>query len=131
MLERLSSVEEKYEELNKLLADPEVVADHTKVQQYAKEQSVMREVVELAREYREVINEISDLKDMLRSESDPDILSLVKDEHATLEGKKEEAEERLRMALVPKDPNDDKNVIIEIRAGTGGGRGRVICLKSI
>ena len=120
MLERLSSVEEKYEELNKLLADPEVVADYTKVQQYAKEQSVMREVVELAREYREVIKEISDLKDMLRSESDPDILSMVKDEHATLEGKKEEAEERLRMALVPKDPNDDKNVIIEIRAGTGG-----------
>ena len=120
MLERLSSVEEKYEELNKLLADPEVVTDHTKVQQYAKEQSVMREVVELAREYREVIKEISDLRDMLRSESDPDILSLVKDEQATLEGKKEEAEERLRMALVPKDPNDDKNVIIEIRAGTGG-----------
>ena len=120
MLERLSSVEEKYEELNKLLADPEVVADYTKVQQYAKEQSVMREVVELAREYREVIKEISDLRDMLRSESDPDILSLAKDEHATLEGKKEEAEERLRMALVPKDPNDDKNVIIEIRAGTGG-----------
>ena len=120
MLERLSSVEEKYEELNKLLADPEVVTDHTKVQQYAKEQSVMREVVELAREYREVIKEISDLRDMLRSESDPDILSLAKAEHATLEGKKEEAEERLRMALVPKDPNDDKNVIIEIRAGTGG-----------
>ena len=120
MLERLSSVEEKYEELNKLLADPEVVTDHTKVQQYAKEQSVMREVVELAREYREVIKEISDLRDMLRSESDPDILSLAKDEHATLEGKKEEAEERLRMALVPKDPNDDKNVIIVIRAGTGG-----------
>ena len=120
MLERLSSVEEKYEELNKLLTDPEVVADYTKVQQYAKEQSVMREVVELAREYREVIKEISDLRDMLRSESDPDILSLAKDEHVTLEGKKEEAEERLRMALVPKDPNDDKNVIIEIRAGTGG-----------
>ena len=55
MLERLSSVEEKYEELNRLLSDPEVVADYTKVQQYAKEQSVMREVVELAREYREVM----------------------------------------------------------------------------
>ena len=120
MLERLSSVEEKYEELNKLLADPEVVADYTKVQQYAKEQSVMREVVELAREYREVIKEISELRDMVRSESDPELLSLAKDEQATLEGKKENAEERLRRALVPKDPNDDKNVIIEIRAGTGG-----------
>mgnify|MGYP002395611299 FL=1 len=120
MLERLSSVEEKYEELNKLLADPEVVADYTKVQQYAKEQSVMREVVELAREYREVIKELSDLRGMLRSESDPEILSLAKDEQVTLEGKQKEAEERLRKALVPKDPNDDKNVIIEIRAGTGG-----------
>ena len=120
MLERLSSVEEKYEELNKLLTDPEVVADYTKVQQYAKEQSVMREVVELAREYREVIKEISDLRDMLRSESDPEILSLAKDEQVTLEGNKENVEERLRMALVPTDPNDDKNVIIEIRAGTGG-----------
>ena len=120
MLERLSSVEEKYEELNKLLADPEVVADYTKVQQYAKEQSVMREVVELAREYREVIKEISDLRDMLRSESDPEILSLAKDEQLTLEGKQQKAEERLRKALVPKDPNDEKNVIIEIRAGTGG-----------
>ena len=120
MLERLSSVEEKYEELNKLLSDPEVVADYTKVQQYAKEQSVMREVVELAREYREVIKEISELRDMVRSESDPELLSLAKDEQATLEGKKENAEEKLRRALVPKDPNDDKNVIIEIRAGTGG-----------
>ena len=120
MLERLSSVEEKYEELNKLLSDPEVVADYTKVQQYAKEQSVMREVVELAREYREVIKEISELRDMLRSESDPELLSLAKDEQATLEGNKENVEERLRMALVPTDPNDDKNVIIEIRAGTGG-----------
>ncbi len=92
MLERLSSVEEKYEELNKLLADPEVVTDYTKVQQYAKEQSVMREVVELAREYREVIKEISDLRDMLRSESDPEILSLAKDEQLTLEGKKQKAE---------------------------------------
>ena len=120
MLERLSSVEEKYEELNKLLADPEVVADYTKVQQYAKEQSVMREVVELAREYREVIKEIADLREMLRSESDSEILSLAKDEQATLEGNKEDVEERLRIALVPTDPNDDKNVIIEIRAGTGG-----------
>ena len=120
MLERLSSVEEKYEELNKLLADPEVVTDYTKVQQYAKEQSVMREVVELAREYREVIKEIADLREMLRSESDSEILSLAKEEQATLEGNKEDVEERLRMALVPKDPNDDKNVIIEIRAGTGG-----------
>ena len=120
MLERLSSVEEKYEELNRLLADPEVVADYTKVQKYAKEQSVMREVVELAREYREVMREISELREMLRSENDAEILAMAKQEQSELEEKQEVVEQKLRLALVPKDPNDDKNVIIEIRAGTGG-----------
>ena len=120
MLERLSSVEEKYEELNRLLADPEVVADYTKVQQYAKEQSVMREVVELAREYREVMREIAELREMLRSENDAEILAMAKQEQSELEEKQEVVEQKLRLALVPKDPNDDKNVIIEIRAGTGG-----------
>ncbi|MEC9366165.1 MAG: peptide chain release factor 1 [Chloroflexota bacterium] len=120
MLERLSSVEQKYEELNRLLADPEVVADYTKVQQYAKEQSVMREVVELAREYKEVLRELADLREMVRSETDAEILAMAKDEQSELENKKEVAEQKLRLALVPKDPNDEKNVIIEIRAGTGG-----------
>jgi len=120
MLERLSSVEQKYEELNRLLADPEVVADYTKVQQYAKEQSVMREVVELAREYKEVLRELADLREMVRSETDSEILAMAKDEQSELENKKEVAEQKLRLALVPKDPNDEKNVIIEIRAGTGG-----------
>jgi len=120
MLERLSSVEEKYEELNRLLADPEVVADYTKVQQYAKEQSVMREVVELAREYREVMREIAELREMLRSENDTEILAMAKQEQSELEEKQEVVEQKLRLALDPKDPNDDKNVIIEIRAGTGG-----------
>ena len=120
MLERLSSVEEKYEELNRLLADPEVVADYTKVQQYAKEQSVMREVVELAREYREVMREMAELREMLRSENDTEILAMAKQEQSELEEKQEVVEQKLRLALVPKDPNDDKNVIIEIRAGTGG-----------
>ena len=120
MLERLSSVEEKYEELNRLLSDPEVVADYTKVQQYAKEQSVMREVVELAREYREVMREMAELREMLRSENDTEILAMAKQEQSELEEKQEVVEQKLRLALVPKDPNDDKNVIIEIRAGTGG-----------
>ena len=84
MLERLSSVEEKYEELNRLLADPEVVADYTKVQQYAKEQSVMREVVELAREYREVMREIAELREMLRSENDTEILAMAKQEQSAV-----------------------------------------------
>ena len=76
----------------------------------------MREVVELAREYRQVIEEISELREMLRSENDAEILAMAKDEQVSLEEKKEKTEDRLRLALVPKDPNDSKNVIIEISA---------------
>ena len=120
MLDRLSSLEEKYEELDKLLADPEVVMDYTKVQQYAKEQAAMREVVELAREYRSVTEDLREVTDMLHNENDPDLLAMAKEEQEALQIKHDQVEADLKLALVPSDPNDDKNVIIEIRAGTGG-----------
>ncbi len=120
MLDRLSSLEEKYEELDKLLADPEVVMDYTKVQQYAKEQAAMREVVELAREYRSVTEDLREVTDMLHNENDPDLIAMAKEEQEALQIKHDQVEADLKLALVPSDPNDDKNVIIEIRAGTGG-----------
>ena len=120
MLDRLSSLEEKYEELDKLLADPEVVMDYTKVQQYAKEQAAMREVVELAREYRSVTEDLREVTDMVHNENDPDLLAMAKEEQEALQIKHDQVEADLKLALVPSDPNDDKNVIIEIRAGTGG-----------
>ena len=120
MLDRLSSLEEKYEELDKLLADPEVVMDYTKVQQYAKEQAAMREVVELAREYRSVTEDLREVTDMVHNENDPDLLAMAKEEQEALQTKHDQVEADLKLALVPSDPNDDKNVIIEIRAGTGG-----------
>ena len=120
MLDRLSSVEERYEELNKLLSDPVVVADYTKVQQYAKEQAAMREVVELARNFRKIQVEISELQDIAHKEIDADLVQMAKDELEPLLVRVDQAESDLKMALVPKDPNDEKNVIMEIRAGTGG-----------
>ena len=120
MLDRLSSLEEKYEELDKLLADPEVVMDYTKVQQYAKEQAAMREVVELAREYRSVTEDLREVTDMVHNENNPDLLAMAKEEQEALQIKHDQVEADLKLALVPSDPNDDKNVIIEIRAGTGG-----------
>ena len=120
MLDRLSSLEEKYEELDKLLADPEVVMDYTKVQQYAKEQAAMREVVELAREYRSVTEDLREVTDMVHNENDPDLLAMAKEEQEALQIKHDQVEADLKLALFPSDPNDDKNVIIEIRAGTGG-----------
>jgi len=120
MLDRLSSVEERYEELDRLLSDPAVVGDYTKVQQYAKEQSAMREVVELARKFRNIQLEISELKDIAYRENDVDLVELAKEELEPLLAQVGQAEENLKKALVPKDPNDEKNVIMEIRAGTGG-----------
>ena len=120
MLDRLSSVEERYEELNSLLSDPVVVADYTKVQQYAKEQTAMREVVELARNFRKIQVEISELQDIAHKEIDADLVQMAKEELEPLLVRVDQAESDLKMALVPKDPNDEKNVIMEIRAGTGG-----------
>ena len=120
MLDRLSSVEERYEELNRLLSDPEVVGDYTKVQQYAKEQAAMREVVELSRNFRKIQVEISELQDIAHKEIDADLVQMAKEELEPLLVRVGQAESDLKMALVPKDPNDEKNVIMEIRAGTGG-----------
>ena len=120
MLDRLSSVEERYEELNRLLSDPAVVGDYTKVQQYAKEQAAMREVVELARNFRRLQIEISELQDIAHKEADTDLVEMAKEELEPLLVQVDRAEDDLKMALVPKDPNDEKNVIMEIRAGTGG-----------
>ena len=120
MLDRLSSVEERYEELNKLLSDPLVVGDYTKVQKYAKEQAAMREVVELARNFRRLQIEISELQEIVHKESDSDLVELAKEELYPLFDQVVKAEEDLKLALVPKDPNDEKNVIMEIRGGTGG-----------
>ena len=120
MIDRISSFEERYEELNQLLADPEVVADYTQVQRYAKEQSTIREVVELSREYRRLSDGIKDAHEMAHGETDPEIVNMAREEQQSLQAALEITEENLKIALVPKDPNDDKNVIIEIRAGTGG-----------
>ena len=120
MIDRISSFEERYEELNQLLADPEVVADYNQVQRYAKEQSTIREVVELSREYRRLSDGIKDAREMAHGETDPEIVNMAREEQQSLQAALEITEENLKIALVPKDPNDDKNVIIEIRAGTGG-----------
>ncbi len=120
MIDRIASFEERYEELNQLLADPEVVADYTQVQRYAKEQSTIREVVELSREYRRLSDGIKDAREMAHGETDPEIVNMAREEQQSLQAALEITEENLKIALVPKDPNDDKNVIIEIRAGTGG-----------
>ena len=120
MQERLEAIEQRYDELDSLMADPEVAADYTHIQTLAKEQATIRTVVELSREYRSAQTQLDDARILLREESDADMLALAREEEAELQADIERIEEDLRIELIPKDPNDEKNVILEIRAGTGG-----------
>ena len=120
MLERLQALEDRYMKLNELLSDQEVISDPNKLREYSKEQADLTESVQYFRQYKETISQLEDANAMLREESDADMLELVKVEIDELEEKKEELEEQLKILLLPKDPNDDKNVIMEIRAAAGG-----------
>ena len=120
MLERMQTIEDRYDEINQLMSDPEVAVDYTRVEQLAREQAQLRQVVELSRQLRSIESEIESLRALLRDESDEEIVELAREELADLEPRKEKTELGLKLALVPKDPNDEKNVIVEVRAGTGG-----------
>lgn len=120
MFERLQAVEDRYEHLNELLSDPEVVSDMTKLREYSKEQSGLQETVETYRSYKQVKSELDSAKEMLQESLDDDMKELVKLEVAELSDRIEELEGQLKLLLVPKDPNDSKNVIMEIRGAAGG-----------
>ena len=120
MLDRMRTIEDRYDEIDRLMADPDVAVDYTRIERLAREQAQIREVVELSRAARSLASELDDLREMLRDESDEEMVELAREEIAELEARFETTERDLKLALVPKDPNDDKNVIVEIRAGTGG-----------
>ena len=119
MLEGLDLLEGRYDELTRLMSDPDTARNYEKIAEYAKERSELRESVEVYRDYRAVLDGIEEANEMLRDE-DPEIREMAQDELQTLEERQEPLEERLRRLLVPKDPRDEKNVIIEVRAGAGG-----------
>lgn len=119
MFDRLAQMEARYDSLSRDMSDPTLVSDQKKFQAIAKEHRDMEPVVEKYREYRKVADGIAEAKAML-GESDPEIKAMAEEELATLEPRLEPFAEALKMMLLPKDPNDDKNIIIELRAGTGG-----------
>jgi peptide chain release factor 1 len=120
MLDKLESVEARYEELGRLLADPGVASDYVKASDYAQERSALEDVVRTYQEYKRVQDELADTRSLLREDLSPEMLELAEEEVNSLEHEAEELENSLRVFLLPKDPNDEKNVIVEIRAGTGG-----------
>ncbi|GLI82785.1 peptide chain release factor 1 [Rossellomorea marisflavi] len=120
MYDRLQAVEDRYDKLNELLSDPEIVNDPKKLREYSKEQSDIQATVEAYREYKELNQQYKDAKAMLEDKLDADMREMVKEEVSELEEQITALEERLKILLIPKDPNDDKNVIMEVRGAAGG-----------
>nr|WP_153577926.1 MULTISPECIES: peptide chain release factor 1 [Bacillus] len=116
----MQAVENRYEKLNELLSDPEVISDTNKLREYSKEQSDIQETVEVYREYKDVREQLKDAKAMLEEKLDAEMRDMVKEEVSELESQEKTLSERLKILLVPKDPNDDKNVIVEVRGAAGG-----------
>ena len=120
MLERLNKVEERYERLAHLMADPAVAQDYGRVAQYAKERSGIEDIVDVYRAYKDTVEELEETKTLLTDDADPELRELAEVEVADLQTRLDELEPQLRQLLLPRDPRDTKNVIIEIRAGAGG-----------
>nr|WP_154306399.1 peptide chain release factor 1 [Metabacillus lacus] len=120
VLDRLQAIEDRYNKLNQLLMDPDIISDTNKLRDYSKEQSDIQETVEVYREYKTVKEQLSDAKDMLDDKLDSDMRDMVKEELSELQDQEAALSERLKLLLVPKDPNDNKNVIMEIRGAAGG-----------
>jgi peptide chain release factor 1 len=119
MLDKLAEVEKRYEELERLMFDSQLLSQQREYSKLAKERAELEEIVACFREWRKVEQEIQQNRQLLE-ENDEAIRELAKEEVGVLRQRKEDLENRLKFLILPKDPNDSKNVIIEIRAGTGG-----------
>lgn len=120
MFDKIEVIEEKYIDLSEKMGDPEIINNQSEWQKYVREHSDLEPIVMKYREYKEVINGIKDSKEILQESSDEELRELAKMELSDLEGRIEAIKDELKFLLLPKDPNDDKNVIVEIRGGAGG-----------
>lgn len=120
MLDKLESIEDKFEDLSHKISDPEVIAEQSTWQKLMKEHANLEPIVEKFREYKSVLKGIEDSKELLLEKPDKDFEEMVRLELEELQEKQEKLEEELKILLLPKDPNDEKNVIVEIRGAAGG-----------
>jgi len=120
MLDRLAELVSRYEELNRLLSSSQTASDPARLREYAQEHAEIAGLVEVYREHQRISQELAATRGMLVEEADPEMRAMIHDEIAELERRVGEAEERLKTLLLPRDPRDDRNIIMEIRAGTGG-----------
>ena len=120
MFDRLQALKGRFTEIEELLARPEISTDHERVQELAKERASIEGIVATFDQYNEIYQQLEETRAMLRESKEEDIRALAQEELDSLEERKEHLDEQLRLALLPKDLNDGKDVIVEIRAGTGG-----------
>ncbi len=117
MMDKIEELERRYQELEALLSDPAVISNQPEFRKFSREHSDLSELVASYRRYRKVLNDISDNQELL---ADPDMKEMAEDDLKSLEAEKDQLDADIRLLLLPKDPNDNKSVILEIRAGTGG-----------
>ncbi|MDN6386051.1 MAG: peptide chain release factor 1, partial [Alkalibacterium sp.] len=120
MFDRLEEVEDRYDELNELLSDPQVISDTERFMKLSKEEAELRETVATFRKYRSVVSELKDTEEMLKESLDSEMEALAKEERDELLTQKEKMEDELKVMLLPKDENDERNIIMEIRGAAGG-----------
>ena len=119
MKDKLKAIIEKYNNLSEQMADQAILSDQNKLTAIAKEHRSLEDIVKVGENYININNQIDDVNEMLK-ENDREFQQIAQEELVDLQAKKEKLEEKIKVLLLPKDPNDNKNLILEIRAGTGG-----------
>ena len=120
MLDRLSALEQRYNAIGEEMTQPSVLADYAKLQELGRERAGLEKVATLAARYRQVLKEAEDARTILAEETDAELREMAQDDLASLESERTTLEADIQVALLPVDPDDDRNVIVEVRAGTGG-----------
>ena len=120
IFDKLEPVIQRYHEIEESMGDPEVAANFERIQELARERASLETLVKISSVYKELVGEIEDLESLLKEGSDPELIEMAKEELTIAQGKFDELTQNLRLALLPKNPNDERDVIMEIRAGAGG-----------
>jgi peptide chain release factor 1 len=118
--QKLKDIEARFAEVEAAMSDPDVVQDQSAYQRLARESKEIRPIVERYRAYKSVLQELTKVEEMVKAEADPELRELAQEEVRALEARRDALDEEIPVLLLPKDPNDEKNVLLEIRAGTGG-----------
>jgi peptide chain release factor 1 len=120
LLEKLAGIEKRYDELNVLMTDPAVIADYNRLRETGQERNNLEPIVHAYHDYREALRHLDEARSLAANETDADLKAMAEEEVTQLQEQIAQMESNIKVLLVPKDPRDDKNVIVEIRAGTGG-----------